>query len=454
MTTSLSDVIQQTERALLGSLLLDNSLWPQTATLTVDDFSLDSHRRMYRQMVAMFADERPVDNTTLMVELTQSKQLEACGDAAYITSLLGEGLTVNFGAYVRQVSEAAQERRFNRLTERLVDATEHESKVEIVQKMQEELNGRVDDADWRSLFHSREEIKNAPPLRFAIDGFLQEEGITLIGGLAGHGKTLCLLAMTQALLEAGKLFTKFQATRTAKRVLYLIPEAGLGPFVSRLKTFHLSDYVGDRLFIQTLSSREPLSLTDPRLLKAAEGADIFLDTAVRFMQGDENDASEQRVFAESLFKLQAAGARTITGAHHSPKAFSRDNVMTLENVLRGSGDIGAMLCTAWGLKQIDPTTNSIYIANVKPRDFQPCEPFIIKGRPSLDETGHFEMTHPPGYAGTLSDHSGAGRPELPEKDEKVAEARRLRKQNMSYRDISVQLGVKLPTLHNWLSSKQ
>lgn len=49
----------------------------------------------------------------------------------------------------------------------------------------------------------------------------------------------------------------------------------------------------------------------------------------------------------------------------------------------------------WGLKQIDPVTNSTYIANVKPRAFEPCEPFIIQGRPCLDQTGYFDMTHLP-----------------------------------------------------------
>jgi hypothetical protein len=41
----------------------------------------------------------------------------------------------------------------------------------------------------------------------------------------------------------------------------------------------------------------------------------------------------------------------------------------------------ALGCTVWGLKQIDLASNSINIANVKPRDFEPCAPFIIKGRP-------------------------------------------------------------------------
>ena len=99
--------------------------------------------------------------------------------------------------------------------------------------------------DWRGLFHTYEETVNAPPITFAIEEFLQEEGVTLIGGLAGHGKTLVMLAMVQTLLEGGKLFTKFRATRQAERVLYLIPESALSPFAARLKTFHLVEHVGN-----------------------------------------------------------------------------------------------------------------------------------------------------------------------------------------------------------------
>src|SRR5262249_54762345 len=96
----------------------------------------------------------------------------------------------------------------------------------------------------------------------------------------------------------------------------------------------------------------------------------------------------------------ATGARTITGAHHSPKSFGKETYMSRENVLRGSGDIGAMLATCWGLSQIDANSTRIYVQNVKARDFQPCEPFIIQGRPSIDATGYFELPTPSGFAGT------------------------------------------------------
>jgi hypothetical protein len=155
---------------------------------------------------------------------------------------------------------------------------------------------------WTTLFHSHDDIVNAPPVRYAIEGFLQEDGITAIGAPPANSKTFTMLAMARALLEGGRLFHHFAVNRIATRVLYLIPECGLSPFVHRLKLFHLIDHVrNQRLFCRTLSATGRLSLTDPQLLEAVQGADVFLDTAVRFMEGDENSAGEQREFAELLF---------------------------------------------------------------------------------------------------------------------------------------------------------
>jgi hypothetical protein len=455
MPTCHSDALAQTERALLGSVLFSKSLWPLTDGLSAEDFSLDSHRRIFARIAAMFEDQRPVDLVTLTMELGSLNQLESCGGPTYVASLIDNALPENFSYYVRAVRTAAFERQL-KCQVRLLNATcssESADKLSALRKQALQLNelldaGALQRENWRSLFHSYEEFVSVPPVSFAIEGFLQEEGITLIGGLAGHGKTLCMLAMARALLEGGKLFHHFRVNKPAERVIYLIPEAGLSPFAARLKTFHLEDYVRDeRLLFSTLSAKCSFSLTDPRLLEAAKGADVFLDTAIRFMEGDENSASEQRAFAESLFNLQRAGARTITGAHHSPKSFGRETSMTLENVLRGSGDIGAMLCTAWGLSQVDSAATRIYVQNVKARDFLPCAPFIVQGRPSINETGFFDLTHPPGFAGSLGDNKAqAGRPEMTGKEEKRAIAVRMKSQGRGYRDIAKELGVSTGTV--------
>jgi AAA domain len=260
----------------------------------------------------------------------------------------------------------------------------------------------VDPGTWRDIFHTYDEVMHAPPLTFAIDGFLQEEGVTMLGGLSGHGKTLAALAMTRALLEAKPLFDHFKVPKASPRVVYLIPECGLSSFIHRLRTFRLLDYVKDgRLLFRTLSSKEAVEITNPRILRACEGADVFLDTAVRFMVGDENTASDTKKFSDTLFSLTRVGARTVTGLHHSSKEFDRAKQMTLENVLRGSGDLGAMLSTCWGISRVDKATTTLFIENVKPRDFEPCGAFVVEGRPTLDQTGYFRMISKPGDAGSL-----------------------------------------------------
>jgi hypothetical protein len=445
------DNAAQAERALLGVLLETPEEWPEAVGLSVNDFVITDHRKIFAAISHLHQRDVEADIGSVAAEATTV-------DEAYICGLVDGVVRQNLPGYVRRIRQTAQDREFQRLSENLAEAG-REDRLAVLQQIQDLLQDTTVAENWRGLFHPYEEIMNAPPARFAIEGFLQEEGITLIGGLAGHGKTLCMLAMTRALLEGGKLFHHFPVNQTSSRVIYLIPEAGLGPFSARLKTFHLEEHVRDgRLFCRTLSARQPLSLTDPRLLEAVEGADVFLDTAIRFMVGDENSSAEQKLFAETLFNLQRAGARTITGAHHSPKSFGKDSFMTLENILRGSGDIGAMLATCWGLVQIDPAQNRIFVQNAKPRDFEPCAPFVIQGRPSLNETGYFELTAPPGFAGCLGDYRSSdrksGRPEMAGKDDKEAEAWRLKGQGMSYRDIGSKLRVSKSTVANWFSKDE
>lgn len=173
---------------------------------------------------------------------------------------------------------------------------------------------------------------------------------------------------------------------------------------------------------------------------------------MRFMNGSENDVEYARAFADTLFRLLRAGARSIFGAHHSPKGFEGQEVMVLENIVRGSGDLGAMVCAVWGLRQIDAERNRIYVQNVKPRDFQPCAPFVIEGRPHLDNTGHFKMLEPPGTAEELKIYlrNKGGRPSMSDKDAKIEQALALRAEGKSLRDIGKILGVSHTQVDRWL----
>ena len=79
----------EAERAILGAILLDNSAYNEAAEhLRAEDFSLDSHRRIYARMVALMDSSRPIDLITLVEELDNAKELQAVGDVGYVSSLL------------------------------------------------------------------------------------------------------------------------------------------------------------------------------------------------------------------------------------------------------------------------------------------------------------------------------------------------------------------------------
>ncbi|HEY1263397.1 MAG TPA: replicative DNA helicase, partial [Terriglobales bacterium] len=79
----------EAERSILGAILLDNLAYSQAAEhLKSEDFSLDSHRRIYLRMVDLAEASKPIDLITLVEELDRHKELEAIGDVAYVSGLL------------------------------------------------------------------------------------------------------------------------------------------------------------------------------------------------------------------------------------------------------------------------------------------------------------------------------------------------------------------------------
>jgi replicative DNA helicase len=96
-----------TEVAILGAMLLDGvAISDATAKLKGDDFSLDSHQRIYRAMVDLMAKGQGVDYLTVQEELSRRRELDSVGGPAYL-AFLSEGIPRNFNieSYVRIVKD-------------------------------------------------------------------------------------------------------------------------------------------------------------------------------------------------------------------------------------------------------------------------------------------------------------------------------------------------------------
>jgi replicative DNA helicase len=102
------------ERSILGAVLLNQRhlIEAIAAKLEPEDFSLDSHRRIYRRMLELDRRQQPIDLVTLVEDLAKKKEVDSVGGAAYVASLT-EGLPrrVSIAEYVRIVKDKSLARQ-------------------------------------------------------------------------------------------------------------------------------------------------------------------------------------------------------------------------------------------------------------------------------------------------------------------------------------------------------
>jgi len=257
------------------------------------------------------------------------------------------------------------------------------------------MSDKFVDAIWRKLFKTPGEMSEIE-LPMLVEKFLPP-GVTFFGGPAGHGKSWLALSLAKA-LYTGEPFLGYFKVPKRMPVIYLVPEVGETAMKQRLRLLGMGD-LDDGFFLRTMSMGSTLELSSPSLLKAAEDLNpyFFLDTTARFNKGDdENAAVENKAFADDVFGLMQHGAMGVGPLHHSIKSLASGEMEpTLENVLRGSGDFGAMADAVYACICSDKTNFISEITNVKARDFTPVESFEIQGRPYIDETGDLCLIRPP-----------------------------------------------------------
>jgi len=246
--------------------------------------------------------------------------------------------------------------------------------------------------DWRSQFRTVGELEKGN-VRMLIDRFLPE-GVTFIGGLPGECKTLFALSLAKALTTTDPFLGKFFVQEQLP-VIYLIPESSSRAFRGRCETFGIPN--DENLFLcRTVSEGATLPLDHAALFAAVRELKpvVFLDTFVRFSEADdENDAAQNKKIVNDIVALRQAGAVAVIGLHHAKKSI-RDKGMSLNEVLRGTGDIAASADAVYGLLRDHllynngAGPNEIEVSCVKPRDFEPPQPFRIAAtRKPTDKDG-------------------------------------------------------------------
>lgn len=258
--------------------------------------------------------------------------------------------------------------------------------------------------NWQSRFHTKTEALIIPEhVDVVVRGLCNVGSVSMWGALPKHGKSYLFLSLMKALLS-GKPWLGYFEVSQSKRVVYLVPEVGLRGVMKRLRKLGMVDYLYDPianpdggLFLQTLSSKSKLKLDDTALLRAVQGADVFVDPIIRYIEGEENNASDQRILSNKLLALISAEARSVWCAHHSPKAFKDVTDITTQNVLRGTGEFAAFPDIIFGVLKTNDETGRLYIKCTDARDDDEyLGDFEVEMRPWIDETGDLKLIVPPG----------------------------------------------------------
>jgi RecA-family ATPase len=291
------------------------------------------------------------------------------------------------------------------------DINDRQEQAEFLLGQQTETqNPLADDPDatlpernWRDVFHTASEL-DTRPTRVLIEGIL-EEGITAFGSFSGVGKTWIGLSIARALITGKPLFGRFKVPKHPTNVLYLVPEMGGSRFRERVVKMGIPQ--DGTFYCQTIQDGA-CNLEDLLLAQAIVMMKpvVILDTAIRFQVGEENSSTDQaQGLGARIFRLINLGAPAVICMHHRKKDVGEQEV-TLENALRGSGDFGAMADCVWvadharkkdknkwdsDFSKDSKQLTRIRLECVKPRDMEPADPFVIQGRPYIDQSGDFRI---------------------------------------------------------------
>jgi AAA domain len=230
------------------------------------------------------------------------------------------------------------------------------------------------DFPWRTRYHSFKEVNEAPDPTFVIENFLQEDVVTALAAPVSQRKSIMALNVAHACCTGEPLFDHFKVIRKPAHVIYLCPEMGLLALAKRIRLIGLMPFVEKTFFLRSMNSEGFLLLSE-LIEKEVSNAVLIIDTAARFIQGNENSSEYMKVFSEECFGVMRLKPAAMLVLYHSGKETKLSSELSLENAMRGSGELGAAVSTCWATRLQDPSPDKAwdtpsYITNVKQRDFE------------------------------------------------------------------------------------
>lgn len=341
------------ERNILGLVMLEGD-YLKVAEKFLDeyDWALDSHRVIWKHVVALRDAGRAWDFTTLRQELERSKQLSTIGGPAYL-AYLTEGMPrgSGMGDYATEWARIIADKSLLReLITAAYDVQEraqmHEDRApDLIDSLSERLSKLASRsrAVWGArskrqvLVGAMEFARDAQPdVDWAVDGLIQRGGNGLIVGDPGTAKSYSSLDLAYHLVAGHpwlgcnipeRMKVAFVAREdnpglTQHRALALLRGYQGGDMDAKLSEVELDEW----LYFNTRAQTDTFSLQNEgdvsEIIEAFKEKGIqmaFFDVFRRLWEGDENDNQEVAKVLAKLTRIQSECGCALALVHHLGK---------------------------------------------------------------------------------------------------------------------------------------
>ena len=264
------------EMAVLGSILIDEKLIDiVTEKLEAEHFYKDAHAKIFSAMVYLRNKDIIIDTITLVNQLKQTKELESCGGAFYITGLVeAVPTTAQVEAYTNIVHEKAIARKMIVLAHDIATKIydDRVTPFEIINEMEQQLY-QFSQSKLSSEFKGLEELLHLTMDKLDLihsrgggisgleTGFRDLDSILLgfqpadlivLAGRPSMGKSALAIQIASNMAKKNKKTAIFNyessATALTERILYsearIDSHRARGGFLSKEELKKLSDSVG------------------------------------------------------------------------------------------------------------------------------------------------------------------------------------------------------------------
>lgn len=309
------------EIGVLGSALLSADKLDEVAGIVRPaNFYRPAHQVLFEVLLDLKGQGGKTDPTSVLNELRRRGQLrEGWLDGPYLHTLTAAAVTASAGHHAEIVAEVARRRHLIEVSERVAQlAWDPRADLADVEAAAARildgprgggaspgaLAARYVPVDWETAWKAQPDF-----VEWLIEPFLEAGTVNALFAKAGTGKSL--LALEWALRLA----------RDERTVVYIDDENRVSDVVERLQAFGAVPSELSRLLLYSFAGLPPLDTPagGAHLLALADAvgaALVVLDTTMRMVEGEENDADTfQQLYRCSLVPLKSRGITVLRLDH-------------------------------------------------------------------------------------------------------------------------------------------